>query len=81
LQFWEDLEPFERTQLYNELVDLDLDDVVESFQRCLKFAEDEGKKLDDKVKISKVQFRKSFLNLNFLYPRCLLYLQEFVAQP
>lgn len=49
LAFWEELDEPSRDQLYSELMDLDLEHVTRSFKRCLQFAEDEGKKLDDQM--------------------------------
>ena len=47
LAFWDELGEDDRQRLYDELNELDLDDVVQSFQRCLSQAEDQ--KLDDRM--------------------------------
>ena len=47
LTFWDELDSEGRERLYSELNDLDLDDVTESFKRCLETAEEQ--KLDHRM--------------------------------
>jgi len=47
LAFWDELDSGSQQQLYDELNELDLDDVTQSFKRCLNIAED--LKLDDRM--------------------------------
>jgi len=49
LQFWEELNTDEKQALYNELSELDLDEVLEYFQRTVAEMSSAGEKLDDKM--------------------------------
>ena len=49
LQFWEELDNEQKTELYNELSELDLDEVLEYFQRTVAEMNTAGAKLDDKM--------------------------------
>merc|ERR1712130_76868 len=49
LQFWEELDTDEKQALYNELSELDLDEVLEYFQRTVAEMSSAGEKLDDKM--------------------------------
>jgi len=49
LQFWEELDTEEKQELYNELSELDLDEVLEYFQRTVAEMSSAGEKLDDKM--------------------------------
>jgi len=49
LQFWEELDTNEKQALYNELSELDLDEVLEYFQRTVAEMSSAGEKLDDKM--------------------------------
>merc|ERR1711944_162916 len=49
LQFWEELDTEEKQALYNELSELDLDEVLEYFQRTVAEMSSAGEKLDDKM--------------------------------
>jgi len=49
LQFWEELDTDEKKALYNELSELDLDEVLEYFQRTVAEMSSAGEKLDDKM--------------------------------
>jgi len=49
LQFWGELDTDEKQALYNELSELDLDEVLEYFQRTVAEMSSAGEKLDDKM--------------------------------
>merc|ERR1712130_835421 len=49
LQFWEELDTDEKQALYNELSELDLDEVMEYFNRTVAEMNSAGEKLDDKM--------------------------------
>merc|ERR1712025_1115614 len=49
LQFWEELNTDEKQALYNGLSELDLDEVLEYFQRTVAEMSSAGEKLDDKM--------------------------------
>ena len=47
LNFWNDLKEDEKKALYQELNQLDLDYVTQSFERCVSSMEAKAEKLDD----------------------------------
>merc|ERR1711936_655175 len=49
LQFWEELNNEQKTELYNELSELDLEEVLKYFQRTVEEMSTAGTKLDDKM--------------------------------
>merc|ERR1719328_851604 len=49
LQFWDQLDNKEQQELYDELSDLDLDEVMEYFNRTVAEMNSAGEKLDDKM--------------------------------
>jgi hypothetical protein len=46
LAFWDELDGERRQQLFDELAGLDLEEVTQSFHRCLNQAEDQVPTLD-----------------------------------
>ena len=49
LAFWDDLSDQEKTLLYNELSQLDLEYVTQSFERCVADLNAKAEKLDDRM--------------------------------
>merc|ERR1719347_1790719 len=49
LDFWEELSEQQQQELYHELSDLDLDEVLEYFNRTVAEMNSAGEKLDDKM--------------------------------
>ena len=49
LAFWDELNEQEKSGLYKELSDLDLDYVTQSFQRCVADLNSQAEKLDDRM--------------------------------
>ena len=57
LAFWEDLSEEQRTLLYNELSQLDLEYVTQSFDRCVADLNAKAEKLDDRMEPLPSEFR------------------------
>ena len=49
LAFWDDLSDQEKSMLYNELSQLDLEYVTQSFERCVADLNAKAEKLDDRM--------------------------------
>jgi len=81
LSFWDDLDDSERSKLYHELEDLDLEYVVDSFKRCLEFSEEEGKKLDDQAREMGFIYKNDLIMISLILIRCLLCLIRYVDPP
>ena len=61
LNFWNDLKEDEKKALYQELNQLDLDYVTQSFERCVSSMEAKAEKLDDHMAPLPSKFEKSVL--------------------
>ena len=61
LNFWNDLKEDEKKALYQELNQLDLDYVTQSFERCVSSMEAKAEKLDDHMAPLPSKFQKSVL--------------------
>lgn len=67
LAFWDDLSEEEKTLLFNELSQLDLEYVTQSFDRCVADLNAKAEKLDDRMEPLPSEYKVVVLHHSFFH--------------